>query len=119
MVTIVCRPPKEVVFLECTKYPSVEALSTTIATIIRTGEPMVLRWAEGVVFSYSLLPPTTDSVMKEFLDGRIYWEDILYALMPEYKPIIRLGTLDIPVIDVTPNPTQRDAAKWMKTMGEK
>jgi len=47
MVKIVCRPPKEVIFLECTKYPSVEALSTTIATIIRTGEPMVLKWAEA------------------------------------------------------------------------
>lgn len=119
MVKIVCRPPKEVVFLEYTKYPSAEALFTTIATIIRTGEPMVLKWAEGVVFSYSLLPPTTESVMKEFLDGITYWEDIIYALMPEYKPIIRMGTLDIPVIDVTPNPTLRDAAKWMKTMGEK
>ena len=119
MVKIVCRAPKEVVFLECTKYPSVNALSTTIATIIRTGEPMVLKWAEGVIFSYSLLPPTTDSVMKEFLEGRIYWEDVIYALMPEYKPIIRLGTLDIPVIDVTPYPTLRDVAKWLKAKGEK
>ena len=119
MVKIVCRHPKEVVFLECTKYPSVEALSTTIATIIRTGEPVVLKWTEGVLFSYSLLPPTTDSVMKEFLEGVVYWGDVLYALMPEYKPIIRLGTLDIPVIDVTPNPTLRDAANWMKTMNQK
>jgi len=118
VVKIVCRSPKEVIFLECTRYPSVEALSSTIATIIRTGEPMVLKWAEGVVFSYSILPPATDSVMKEFLEGRVYWEDVIYALMPKYKPTISIGTLDIPVIDVSPNPTLRDVAKWLKKMDE-
>jgi len=114
MVDIVCRPPREVIFLECTKYPSIEALSATIGTIIMTGQPIVLKWAEGVVFSYQVLPPTTDSLMKEFLEGRIYWIDVIYATMPDYKSTIKLGTLDIPVINVTPNPTLREIAKWMQ-----
>jgi len=114
MVEIVCSPPKQLVILECTQYPSMEALARTIATIIRVGHPLVLRWAEGVTFSYSLLPPSTDNLMKEFLEGRIYWTDVVFALMPEYKPIIKVGTLDIPVIDVSPNPILREAAEWMK-----
>jgi len=114
MVDIVCRPPKEIIFLECTKYPSVESLSATIGTIIMTGQPIVLKWAEGVVFFYSPLPPTTDSLMEEFVVGKVYWTDVIYAFMPEYKSTIRLGTLDIPVIDVTPNPTLREVAKWMR-----
>ncbi|UCC33179.1 MAG: hypothetical protein JSW53_05240 [Candidatus Bathyarchaeota archaeon] len=114
MVEVVCRAPKQLVVLECTQYPSIEALSGTIATIIRTGEPVILRWAEGVVFSYSLLPPTTDSLLKDFLEGRSYWSDVVFALMPEYKSTVRVGTLDIPVIDVTPNLLLREAAKWMK-----
>ena len=114
MVEIVCSPPKQLVILECTQYPSMEALSGTIATIIRVGQPLVLRWAEGVTFSYSLLPPSTDSLMKEFLKGRIYWTDVVFALMPEYKPAIKVGTLDIPVIDVSPNPILREAAEWMR-----
>ena len=114
MVEIVCRPPKEVIFLECAKYPSLEALSATIGTIIMTGQPIVLKWAEGIVFFYSPLPPTTDSLMEEFIKGKIYWTDVIYAVMPEYKSTIRLGTLDIPVIDVTPNPTLREIATWMK-----
>jgi hypothetical protein len=114
MVEIVCRPPKEVIFLECTKYPSVEALSATIGTIIMTGQPIVLKWTEGVVFFYSDLPPTTDALVKEYLQGRVYWTDVIYATMPEYKSTIRVATLDIPVIDVTPNSTLRDIAKWMK-----
>ena len=122
MIKVNCQLPKEVIFLECTRYPSLEALSTTIATIIRTGEPMILRWAEGIVFSYSLLLPTTESVMKEFVNGRIYWDSVIYASMPKFKPIIPMGTLDIPVVDVTPNPTLKAVAKWMrahdKNMGE-
>ncbi len=118
MVEIVCSPPKQLVILECTQYPSIEALSKTIATIIRVRQPLVLKWAEGVTFSYSLLPPTTDSLMKEFLEGRIYWTDVVFALMPEYKSTIKVGTLDIPVIDVTPNPTLREATKWMKARAQ-
>ncbi|MDH5461305.1 MAG: hypothetical protein OEZ29_09420 [Candidatus Bathyarchaeota archaeon] len=119
MVEIVCRAPEQLVILECTQYPSIEALSMTIATIIRAGEPVILKWAEGVTFSYSLLTPTTDSLMKEFLEGRVYWTDVIFALMPEYRSPIRVGTLDIPVIDVTPNPTLREAAKWMKLTAQK
>ena len=114
MVEIVCSPPKQLVILECTQYPSIEALSNTIATIIRAGRPLVLKWAEGVTFSYSLLPPTTDGLMKELLEGRVYWTDVVFALMPEYESSIKVGTLGIPVIDVTPNPILREAAKWMK-----
>lgn len=112
-------PPKQLVILECTQYPSIEALSKTIATIIRVGQPIVLKWAEGVTFSYSLLPPTTDSLMKEFLEGRVYWTDVVFALMPEYKSTIKVGTLDIPVIDVSPNPILREAAEWMKLGAQK
>lgn len=96
-----------------------EALARTIATIIRVGQPLVLKWAEGVTFSYSLLPPSTDSLMKEFLEGHIYWTEVIFALMPEYKPTIKVGTLDIPVIDVSPNPILREAAEWMKLSTQK
>jgi len=53
--------------------------------------------------------------MKEFLEGHIYWTDVVFAPMPEYKSTIKVGTLDIPVIDVSPNPILRKAAEWMKT----
>jgi hypothetical protein len=119
MVEIVCSPPKQLVILECTQYPSIEALSKTMATIIRVGQPLVLKWAEGVTFSYSLLPPTTDSLMKEFLEGHVYWTDVVFALMPEYRSTIKVGTLDIPVIDVSPNPVLREAAEWMRLGAQK
>jgi len=95
MVEIVCRAPKQLVVLECTQYPSAEALTKTYATVIMTGESVILKWTEGVLFSYSLL-----------------------TLMPEYRSTVRVGTVDIPVIDVTPNPLSREAAQWMKASAQ-
>jgi len=117
MLDIVCRPPKQLIILECTRYPSVEALSKIVAVIISTGESVILKWTEGVVFSYTPIAPSTDLLLDEYVKGRVYWSDVVYALMPEYKQTIRVGTLDIPVIDVSPNPLLSEAARWMKKQG--
>ena len=114
MVEIICSPPKELIILECTRYPSMEALAKIIAVVISSGECVIIKWAEGVAFIYTLLQPTTEDLMNEFLKGRVYWSDVIYAEMPEYKQTIRVGTFDIPVIDVSPNPLLRDATKWLK-----
>ncbi len=114
MAQIVCRHPKELVILECTHYPSLEALSRVVAVIVSTGESVILKWADGVVFSYSAVSPSTEFLVDEYVKGRIFWSDVVFALMPEYKQSIRVSTLDIPVIDVSPNPLLREAAKWMK-----
>jgi len=114
MIEIVCNPPKQLIILECTHYPSIDALAKVIAVVISTGESVILKWAEGVAFMYTPLQPTTEDLMSELLKGRVYWSDVFYAEMPEYKQTIRVGTLDIPIIDVTPNPLLRDAAKWLK-----
>ena len=114
MFEIVCRPPKKLIILECTRYPSVEALAKVVAIVISTGESVILKWAEGVVFSYAPVTPSTDLLLDEYTKGNVYWSDVVYAVMPEYKQTIRVGTLDIPVIDVSPNPLLSEAAKWMK-----
>lgn len=114
MVNVVCRQPKQLIVLECTRYPSLDALSRIAAIIISTGESLILKWAEGVAFSYSPVAPSTDLLLEEYVKGNIYWSDVVYAIMPEYKQTIRVGTLDIPVIDVSPNPVLSEAARWMK-----
>jgi len=114
VVEVVCNPPKQLIILECTRYPTLDALAKVIAVVISAGESVILKWAEGVAFMYTHLTPTTEGLISELLKGRVYWSDVYYAEMPEYKQTIRVGTLDIPVIDVSPNPLLRDAAKWMK-----
>jgi hypothetical protein len=113
-MNIVCHTPKELVILECTRYPALEALSRIVAVIMSGGESVILKWAEGVVFSYSPITPQTELLVDEYVKGRIFWSDLVYALMPEYKQSIRVSTMDIPVIDVSPNPMLSEAARWMK-----
>jgi len=114
MFDIVCQPPKQLIVLECTHYPSVEALAKVVAIIISTGESVVLKWAEGVVFSYSPIAPSTDLLLDEYVKGKVYWSDVVYAIMPEYKQTVRVGTFDVPIIDVSPSPLLSEAARWMK-----
>ena len=114
LVEIICNPPKQLIILECTRYPSIEALAKIIAVVISSGESVIMKWAEGVAFMYTHLQPTTEDLMSEFLKGRIYWSDVIYAEMPEYKQTIRVGSMDIPIIDVSPNAQLCEAARWMK-----
>jgi len=114
MVNVICNPVKELMILECARYPSADALARVIAIVISAGESVILKWAEGVVFMNTVLQPTSDELLAELLKGRMYWSEVYYAEMPEYKQTIRVGTLDIPVIDVSPNPLIRDAANWLK-----
>ncbi len=114
LVEIICSPPKQLVILESTRYPSMEALAKVLAVFIGTGELVIMKWAEGVAFMYTHLQPTTDDLMCEFLKGRVYWSEVIYAMMPEYKQTIRVGSFDVPVIDVSPNQLLREATKWMK-----
>lgn len=114
MFEIVCRTPKQLIILECTRYPSVEALSKVAAVVVSTGESLILKWAEGVVFSYSPVAPSTELLLDEYIKGHVYWSDVVYAIMPEYKQSLRIGSLDIPIIDVSPNPLLSEAARWLK-----
>jgi hypothetical protein len=114
MVEIACNPPKQLIILECSRYPTIDSLAKVIAVVISAGESVILKWAEGVAFMYTHLQPTTEDLIEELLKGRVYWTDVFYAEMPEYKQTIRVGTLDIPVIDVSPNPLLKEAARWMK-----
>jgi hypothetical protein len=114
MVDIVCSPPKQLVILECTRYPSLDALAKVVAVVISAGESVILKWADGVAFMYTFLQPTTDELVSELLKGRVFWSEVYYAEMPEYKQSIRVGTLDVPVLDMSPNPLLKEAARWLK-----
>ena len=52
MVEIVYRSPKQLIILECTRYPSLDDLAKTIAVLIRTGN---MKCSNGLK---ALLSPT-------------------------------------------------------------
>lgn len=113
MVKVVHQPPKELIILECSKYPSPKALAHAYVSVLSAGHAVILNWTNGVIFTFNPLAPTTDEVMREYLNGRVYWESVSFALMPECTPRVKVGTVEIPVVDVSYNKLASEVAKWL------
>ena len=109
---ITYKPAEELIILEMVEY-SLDKLAETGALIQDAGRPVILNWAEGIVFHHMPLPFNTKELLKERQQGRIYWASVIYAPLPEYRPTLKIGPRDIPIV-TTPNPLLIQAAKWIK-----
>jgi hypothetical protein len=60
--------------------------------------------------------PPTDEIVREQLQGKVHWNVIKWALMPEYKNFIPIQDINakIPIIDVSANAILSTAAKALK-----
>lgn len=112
-VRVIYRPAKEIVILDYFQF-SRDALDQMFARLIHSGMPIMAHWAEGLIFIYFPLVPETDELMENYLRGRIFWSSVNFALMPKYSPSIRVGGLEIPVLDVSNHPVLAEVARWLK-----
>ena len=115
MVKITYEPFKEVVIKEFTRYEKIEDLIFWFAQLRAGGLPVSLNWANGVVFTHSPLTSDTKELVNEFLNGRIYWTNVSFAIMPKYKPVIETKErVQVPIINVSSNPIFVQAIEWLK-----
>lgn len=112
-VKIIYRPAKEIIILDFFQF-SRNALDQMFARLIHSSLPVMAQWAEGLIFIYFPLAPDTDELMENYLKGRIFWSSVNFALMPKYSPSIRVGGLEIPVLDVSNHPILSEVARWLK-----
>jgi hypothetical protein len=112
MVKISYKPAEELIILEMVEY-GLHELAETCALLIDSGRPVILNWAEGVAFYHMPLPFNTKELLEERKKGRIYWASVMYASMPDYKPGLKVGARDIPVL-ATPNPVLKKVAAWIR-----
>jgi len=119
LVKITYEPFKEVVIKEYTRFEKIEDLIYIFAQLRAGGAPVSLNWANGIVFVYSALPPDTEQIMEEFLKGRLYWVNVTFAVMPEYKPILETKErIQVPIVNVSSNPIIRQVTEWLKLQKE-
>ena len=115
LVKITYEPFKEVVIKEYTRFEKIEDLIYIFAQLRAGGAPVSLSWANGIVFVYSVLPPDTEQIMEEFLKGRVYWVDVAFAAMPEYKPVLETKEkIQVPIVNLSSNPIIRQVTEWLK-----
>ena len=76
-----------------------------------------LRWAEGILFFSEGMPPT-DEVVREQSQGKIHWNAVTWALMPEFKNVIPIQDISakIPVINVSENNILCEVARALKNV---
>jgi hypothetical protein len=100
--------------MEYTQYSKPETLAANLSVAIQAGQPAAMLWSEGVVFIPVPLTPETNVTAQEYLKGRIFWSSVLFSLLTTYQTKIKVGTLEIPVIDASPNPVMKQVACWLK-----
>jgi hypothetical protein len=115
MVKITFKPWEEVLIHEEIAYPLGDLIKLNSIGVQPGGLAQPLRWAEGVVFKFSGMPPS-DEIVREQLQGKVHWNAVEWALMPEYKNVILIQDINakIPVIDVSSNTILCDVAKALK-----
>lgn len=115
---ITYEPFKEVVVKEYVRYENVQNLLFIFAQLRASGQPVSLNWAKGVVFALTALPPSTDQLTEEYLNGRLYIANASFALMPDYKEGVDYvaggGKMPIPVMNASDNVAFCEIAEWLK-----
>ena len=113
MVSIIHAPPQEIVVTGLTGFSSQQNLASMIAFVMNvSGQPMALYWAEGVVFLADFVEP--EALPDEYVKGKIYASNVSHAPMTKYNNAIKVGNMEVPVIDVSSNIALRDLARWIR-----
>ena len=114
MVEIIEKPLKTLVVGETIFYNKIDDLASVVGLAAATGHPIVLNWAEGVV--YIPLPAYSDSdiMVEKYLEGEMHWASIAFSRMEKYEDQIRVQGLEIPVIDVSRSKIMDEVATWLK-----
>jgi len=109
------EPFKEIVIMECNRFPTPDDLAR-FASIATGGKPTGVYWAGGVAFIYYPIPVATEAAAKSLIEEkRVYWAFVSFALMPEYQPKIETKEkIIVPVIDMSTSRLFRKVAQWLK-----
>jgi len=117
MPEVIYAPRKQVIIHEYSRYDSIENLiSGTYGGAPPGATVGPIKWVDGVALVHSAYPMTTESVVKELLEGRLHWDHVSFAPMEEYKRNLHLEDSNITAqfINVSVNPVFRDIAKFIR-----
>jgi hypothetical protein len=115
MVKITYEPINEIVIKEYIRFERVEDLVYIFAQLRAGGAPVSLSWANGLVFVSSILPPENDEILDAFLKGKVYWTNVSFAEMPQYKSLIETRErVQVPVINVSSSSVIAQVMEWLK-----
>jgi hypothetical protein len=113
LVQIVHEPLKRIVVRELIKYDNPQQLVTAFTFLMKMGQPILLTWSEGVVFVTQPIPPP--EMPDDYARGDLYVASISYAPMPDYSQNVRVGNVEMGVIDLSRSPVSVELGKFLKS----
>jgi len=119
LVKVTFKPWEEVIIHEEIRYSYDDLIKLNSIGVQPGGLAKPINWAEGVAFQHEGMPPA-DEIVREQLQGKIHWNLIRWALMPEYKNVIPIKDINakIPVINVTANKILCEVVRALKEKTE-
>jgi hypothetical protein len=113
MVEIAPEPLKKIVVRELVKYDTAQQLVNALSFIMKMGQPVLLTWADNVVFVSQPIPPS--DMPEEYARGELFIASISYAPMTEFVHNVKSGNIEMPVIDVSRSPLSQDLARFLRS----
>src|SRR2546426_384542 len=90
-----------------------EGCMETGTFLMKMDQPILLTWSEGVVFFTQPIPPP--EMPDDYARGDLYVASISYAPMPEYSQNVRVGNVEMGVIDLSRSPVSVELGKFLKS----
>jgi len=97
---------------------SLEELAKRAQVMMQLGQPTLLDWTEGIAFYIVPMPFDSDYLAEKYLEGELVLQSIVYALMPNYSPKIKVKAYDVYILNQTPSKLLSAIARWIKTHTE-
>lgn len=116
-IEIVEHPIKKFIILSATQLSSEEffkRMDLTARALAMAGQPLMLNWAEGIVFLIAPYHSDSDIIIEETLKGTQYLQNVVFASMPRYEPARKTSGGEIPIIDQTSLTEMKQIALWLK-----
>jgi len=111
-INIEYTPIKRVKIMDVTQL-SLKELAKRVQAMTQLGRPTLLNWAEGVAFLSIPMHFDSNGLVDKYLEGEIVLQNVVYALMPDYKPTIQVQTYDVYILNQTPSKVLSAVAKWL------
>lgn len=113
MVKVIFESWKKIIIHEAIRYSLDDLLAMRVMGLREGTTAPPLLWAQEVIFDRVVMPPTED-VIREQLLGKIHYSSIEWAAMAEFVNFKKVKGVEIPIINVSLNPTLREVAKALK-----
>jgi len=113
MATVKYEPRKEVIIHETSTFETAQEFVEFLTQGLRGNFPPV-HWVDGILLTFSALP-YTDTVSKEIIQGRLHWDHLSFAPLPEYQSTITTSdnAASLTILNVSSNDTFRSVAKYI------